>query len=100
MRPPSVSISSGTPTLLRALNDKCRFVIHAIILAKLPQAFILPDCICQNRIANCSGGVILVFANNLFDLKSIRFVASILNSVCTHEEDVSGIHEFDIRNLR
>ena len=54
---------------------------------------------CQNRIANCFRAH-LMFTNNLFDLKSNLLVAAIVNPVCIQEEDVSGIHQLDIRNFR
>ena len=63
-------------------------------------AFILLDRTCQNRITNCFRGLILMFTNNVFDLKSILLVAAIVNPVCIQKEDVSGIHQLDIRNFR
>jgi len=85
---------------MRSLDDKYRFVVHAIFLAKLPEDVILADCVCQNRIANCFRGLILMLTDNLLDLQSILLVAAIVNSVCIEEQDVSEIHQLDIRNFR
>jgi len=82
-----------------SLDDEHRFVIDAVFFAKLPEMIIVSRRVLQQRIANVSCGLPLVFSDHGFEVLPFFFVSTVIDAVGIKKEKVARAHQSNFGDI-
>jgi hypothetical protein len=83
----------GRGELFGSLDDEDGFVVDQGFFAVLAKAVVLPNGILHQSVADVFGGLMLVFAEDQFELLACLRITAVIDAVGVENEDVTGVHE-------
>ena len=100
--PESLTAREGRRTarkLSRSFDDKHGFVVDQGLIAILSEKVILLRRVIQQRVADFSGGLPVMFAHHRLKLLAPLLVATVVNTIGIEDKNISRTHERDLGEI-
>ena len=85
--------------LFGPFDDKHGLIVDQDLVAVMAELVILLDRVFQQRIADISSGLSVVFVHNRFELVAHVWIAAVVHSIGVKHKNVSRTHQRDLRDV-